>query len=190
MSVPATSSSLQISLAIASLVGSLALAACGSNDSSSTSSSTTASAGSGSGTAVALGTSGDVGQVLVSGDGRTLYLFEKDDEGDESYCSGECAKDWPPFTTKGDPQAGEGVDASKLTTFTRDDGTTQVVYAEHPLYYFSGDKAAGDANGNGIDEFGAEWYAVTSAGEPAEEASGSSPDESTSTTDSGGGYGY
>jgi hypothetical protein len=44
------------------------------------------------------------------------------DEGDESYCSGGCAKDWPPYTTNGTPQAGDGVDASELTTFKRDDG--------------------------------------------------------------------
>jgi predicted lipoprotein with Yx(FWY)xxD motif len=190
MGVPASSSAIRTGLAIASLAGSLALAACGSDDSSSTSSSTAASSGSGSGAAVDVGTAGDAGQVLVSGDGRTLYLFEKDDEGDESYCSGECAKDWPPFTTKGAPQAGDGVDASKLTTFEREDGTTQVAYADHPLYFFSGDKSTGEANGNGLDEFGAEWYALTSDGQPAEGAEESGSDESTSTTDSGGGYGY
>jgi predicted lipoprotein with Yx(FWY)xxD motif len=179
-------------LALALLVGALGLAACGSNDSSSSTTSSTSAAApaSGSAAAVDLASSGDLGQVLVDADGRTLYLFEKDDEGDESYCSDECAKDWPPFSTRGTPQAGDGVDASKLTTFKREDGTTQVAFGEHPLYYFSGDKAAGDANGNGLDEFGAEWYAVTSAGEPAEEGDESSSSESTSTTESSGGYGY
>jgi predicted lipoprotein with Yx(FWY)xxD motif len=189
MGVPGSSSPIRIGLAIASLAGALALGACGSDDSSSTSPSTAASTGSGSGAAVEVGSAGDAGQVLVGGDGRTLYLFEKDDEGDESYCSGECAKDWPPFTTKGAAQAGDGVDASKLTTFEREDGTTQVAYADHPLYYFSGDKTAGEANGNGLDEFGAEWYALTSDGQPAEGSEESSSDEST-TTESGGGYGY
>jgi len=188
--VPGKPSSLRIGLALASLVGSLALAACGSGGSSSTSSSTTTAAtGSGSGAAVELTSNGDLGQILVDGDGRTLYLFEKDDEGDESYCSGECAKDWPPFTSSGTPQAGDGIDASKLTTFKRDDGTTQVSYADHPLYYFSGDQSPGDTNGNGLDKFGAEWYAVTADGQTAEESDGSSSDESTS-TDSSGGYGY
>jgi predicted lipoprotein with Yx(FWY)xxD motif len=189
--VPTKSSSLRISIAVASLLGSLVLAACGSSDSSSSSSSSsTAAAAGSSSSAVGLSTSGDVGEVLVDADGRTLYLFEKDDEGDESYCSGECAKDWPPYTTKGTPQAGDGVDASQLTTFKREDGTTQVAYADHPLYYFSGDKAAGDVNGNGLDEFGAEWYAVTSDGQPAEASAESSSDESSTTDESGGGYGY
>ncbi|MFL5870585.1 MAG: hypothetical protein ACJ75R_05850 [Solirubrobacterales bacterium] len=186
--MPAPASSFRIGLAVACLAGSLALVACGSNDSSSTSTAAPSAAASGSGTAVALGSGGDLGQILVAGDGRTLYLFEKDDEGDESYCSGECAKDWPPYTTKGAPAAGDGVDASQLTTFKRDDGTTQVAYADHPLYYFSGDKAPGDTNGNGLDEFGAEWYSLTADGQPAE---GSSSDESSSDGSSGGGgYGY
>src|SRR3954447_17031354 len=98
-----------------------AVVGCGSsNDSSSTAATapatTAASTGGGSSGAVSLADTG-LGQVLVGPDGNTVYLFEKDTSGDPSTCSGECASDWPPLTTKGKPTAGSGVDASKLTTF-------------------------------------------------------------------------
>lgn len=102
------------------------------------------------------------GKILVS-NGMTLYLFEKD-TGSESTCSGECATDWPPLTTSGSPHAGEGVDASKLGTTKRDDGSTQVTYAGHPLYFFADDSAPGDTNGQGLDAYGAEWYVLSPAG--------------------------
>jgi predicted lipoprotein with Yx(FWY)xxD motif len=179
-------------------VASLVLAACGSSNDSSGSTTTaasatptTASSSSGGSAAVDLADNSALGtQILVDGQGRTLYLFEKDTSADKSACSGACAGFWPPLTTKGDATAGSGLDSSQLTTFKRDDGTTQVAYAGHPLYYYSGDAAPGDANGNGIDKFGAEWYAMDSSGDTVE--SGGSSDESsggeTSTTDTGGGY--
>jgi hypothetical protein len=51
-----------------------------------------------------------------------------------------------------------------LGTSSRDDGTTQVTYAGHPLYYFEGDQSAGDMNGQGQNDFGGLWTAVTPAG--------------------------
>jgi predicted lipoprotein with Yx(FWY)xxD motif len=110
----------------------------------------------------------ELGQVLVDSQGRTMYLFEKD-ESDESYCNGSCAKTWPPVTTQGMPKAGSGVSASKLTTLKRDDGTTQVVFDGHPLYLYASDTKPGDANGNGVDQFGAEWYGLHPSGEKTEE---------------------
>jgi predicted lipoprotein with Yx(FWY)xxD motif len=172
-------------IAVACLVGSLGLAACGSGDD--TTSTAAAPAPSGSAAVIDLGDNSDLGQILVDGSGRTLYLFEKDDEGDESYCSGDCAEEWPPLTTKGQPQAGDGVDAAKLTTFQREDGSTQVAYDDHPLYLYAGDESAGDANGNGIDDFGAEWYALDAGGQTVEGGESESSDESTD-TDSG--YSY
>jgi predicted lipoprotein with Yx(FWY)xxD motif len=169
------------------VVGSLGLAACGSDDD--TSSTTSAPPASGSAATVDLGDS-DLGQILVDGSGRTLYLFEKDDEGDESYCDGDCAQEWPPLTTKGQPTAGDGVDASKLTTFQREDGATQVAYDDHPLYYYEGDESAGDVNGNGLDDFGAEWYALDAAGQTVEGEEGEEGEESEDSTSSDSGYSY
>jgi predicted lipoprotein with Yx(FWY)xxD motif len=104
-----------------------------------------------------------LGKVLVDDEGRTVYLFDKD-EAHESYCTGACASVWPPVTTKGMPAVSTGVDASKVTVIRRDDGLMQVAYAGHPLYYYQGDTGSDDAYGQERDQFGAEWYAITVAG--------------------------
>jgi predicted lipoprotein with Yx(FWY)xxD motif len=108
-----------------------------------------------------------VGKVIVTGSGRTLYLFEKDKHG-KSSCSGACASEWPPLLTKGKPKAGSGAQASKLGTTKRSDGTTQVTYGGHPVYTYIGDNKAGVANGQGLEAFGAEWYALTPNGKKTE----------------------
>ncbi|HUN38126.1 MAG TPA: hypothetical protein VMU95_39550 [Trebonia sp.] len=54
--------------------------------------------------------------------------------------------------------------SSDLSTITRSDGTKQVTYDGHPLYYFAGDSSAGQANGQGSDSFGAKWWLVSPAG--------------------------
>ena len=131
-----------------------------------------------------------LGPILVGSDGHTLYLFEQDTSGDTSTCSGDCAAAWPPLTTKGKPKAGSGVDAAKLSTLKRDDGTTQVAYNGHPLYYYAEDEAPGDTNGNDSDEFGAEWYALTAAGESAGDEGETSDEDPSSTTAPTGGYSY
>jgi predicted lipoprotein with Yx(FWY)xxD motif len=62
------------------------------------------------------------------------------------------------------PKAGSGVKASLLGTIKRGDGSTQVTYNKHPLYYYSGDSQPGQHNGQGVDAFGAAWFVVTPAG--------------------------
>jgi predicted lipoprotein with Yx(FWY)xxD motif len=105
-----------------------------------------------------------LGQVLVDGKGRTVYLFAAD-SGAKSACnSSACVQYWPPVLTAGAPQPGTGVNASLLGTATRQDGTTEVTYAGHPLYYFISDKKAGDVTGQGINGFGAPWYVVSPSG--------------------------
>ena len=117
----------------------------------------------GSGTAVVgLGRT-NLGDVLVDGDGRTLYLW-KADKGIDSACDGACATAWPPLITTGEPTAAAGVSAAKLGTTTRPDGGTEVTYNGHPLYTFSGDTAPGQINGQESDAFGAEWYVLSAAG--------------------------
>ncbi len=107
--------------------------------------------------------SGIPGKALVGGNGRTLYLFEADKNG-TSACSGACAAAWPPDIVTGSPRAGSGVSQSLLGTVTRADGTLQVTYDGHPLYYFTADAAAGTAHGQGVKAFGAEWYVVSASG--------------------------
>jgi predicted lipoprotein with Yx(FWY)xxD motif len=105
-----------------------------------------------------------LGKVIVDSDGFTLYDFHKD-KGTTSSCYGACAGVWPPLTTGSEAKAGGGVSASMLGTTERKDGTTQVTFAGHPLYTYTGDSKAGEANGNDITTYGGEWYALTPSGE-------------------------
>ena len=106
------------------------------------------------------------GPILVDGQGMSLYVFMADtQDAGTSACADDCAVEWPPLVTDGSPVAGEGVDAALLGTITRDDGSTQVTYNGWPLYLFEEDTAAGDTNGQGIDEFGGLWFLVSPEGE-------------------------
>ena len=105
----------------------------------------------------------DLGKVLVDSKGRTIYLFQKD-SGTTSACSGQCANDWPPVRTNGDPTVRDGANAAMVATIKRSDGAPQVTYNGHPLYLYEGDQAPGDTNGQGVSAFGAPWYALTPAG--------------------------
>ncbi len=114
------------------------------------------------GPSVKLASTG-LGKVLVEARGRTLYLFEAD-KGTMSACGGACASVWPPLTTTGRPTAGPGVTASKLGTTKRSDGATEVTYNGHPLYTYAGDSAPGQTSGQGLDDYGAEWYVLSAGG--------------------------
>ncbi|MCP3818831.1 hypothetical protein NLX86_12135 [Streptomyces sp. A3M-1-3] len=108
-----------------------------------------------------------LGQILVDGTGRTLYLFEADTS-EESTCTGTCAAAWPPLTTTGEPKAAEGAKEDLLGTAIRDDGSTAVTYNGHPLYYYQGDRKPGDMNGQDLLQFGAKWYVLNVAGNKIE----------------------
>jgi predicted lipoprotein with Yx(FWY)xxD motif len=115
---------------------------------------------------------GKLGTFLVGTNGRTLYLFEKD-KTKKSTCSGACATAWPPLLTTGRAKAAGKAKATLLGTTKRSDGTTQVTYKGHPVYYFIMDKKAGDAKGEGVNAFGAEWYVLSSSGVKIEPKGGS-----------------
>jgi len=115
-----------------------------------------------------VATAADVklGTILTDGHGATLYLFEKD-TANHSNCTGTCAGDWIPFTTSGGAPtvAGPGTTAAMLATITRADGSTQIAYNSHPLYYYSDDKKKpGSVEGQGSNEYGGLWHTVTPAG--------------------------
>jgi predicted lipoprotein with Yx(FWY)xxD motif len=141
--------------------------------SASASAAASASGGGGSLYQISIGQT-SLGSVLTGTDGKTLYLFTKDSAG-KSACSGDCATNWPPLTVPSGQAAtaGEGVTGT-LGTITRDDGSAQVTIADHPLYYYAPDKAAGDTNGQGENDV---WFAVTPGGE-AVSAAGASPSAS------------
>ena len=106
----------------------------------------------------------DLGQILVDGEGRTLYMFKPDTDG-TSTCYDECEANWPPLMVTGDITVGEGLDASLFTTTERTDGSTQVKAGAWPLYYFANDAAPGDTNGQDVGDV---WYVVSPTGEPIE----------------------
>ena len=102
--------------------------------------------------------SNDLGDILVDGEGRTLYLFNPDAQGDPT-CYDDCADAWPALVEE--VTAGDGVDGSLLGSATRTDGAVQVTYNGWPLYYFSGDVAPGDTNGQGLNDV---WWVVDATG--------------------------
>ena len=136
--------------------------------------------------AVIKTTTGSAGTFLTDGSGRTVYLFMKDGM-NQSACSGACAAAWPPVTASGTVTPSGGAQASDLSTITRSDGTKQVTYKGHPLYYFAGDSSAGQTNGQGIDGFGAKWWLVAPAG-TAITAAAQAPASSPTASKAGGGW--
>ena len=163
----------------------LLAAACGSSSSTpsatsagASASATPAAASSGGGTVITT-SSGSAGSFLTNSSGRAIYLWVKDGK-NSSACSGACAGAWPPVTATGTVTASGGAVAADLGTITRSDGTKQVTYDGHPLYYYVGDSAAGQVTGQGSDSFGAKWWLVAPSGSaitssvPASSSSGSS----------------
>ena len=104
----------------------------------------------------------DLGEIVVDGEGMTVYMFDNDTQGgDASTCEGECATNWPAVTTDSEDPEVEGV-TGEVGTITGVDGETQVTLNGWPLYYFAGDSAAGDVNGQGVNDV---WWVLTPAGE-------------------------
>jgi predicted lipoprotein with Yx(FWY)xxD motif len=118
------------------------------------------------GTAVMAGKNDTLGSFLVDDKGMTLYILTKDTPNTSS-CYGQCATNWPALLTVGNPVAGDGLDASKLGTTARTDGSVQVTYNGWPLYYYSKDQAAGDVGGQDV---GNVWFVVSPAGDKVEAA--------------------
>jgi len=81
----------------------------------------------------------EYGKAVFGPSGKVLYVFGAD-HGSTSNCYGVCANAWPPLLTTGAPLAGAGVESKLLGTTTRHDGSVQVTYNGHPLYYYSADK--------------------------------------------------
>ena len=168
----------------------LAAAACSSGSSSSsgsTSNSTSPSAATSS-TMITTKTSSG-GSFLTNSAGRAIYLFMADSSG-KSACSGACAAAWPPVVATGQPTASGGAQSSDLSTITRSDGTKQVTYDGHPLYYFEGDTGPGTDKGQGLNGFGALWYLVAPSGSSITTAVTISGSGSAPASSSGGGGGY
>jgi predicted lipoprotein with Yx(FWY)xxD motif len=134
--------------------------------------------------------SGPLGTFLTDGQGRSLYMFASD-TATKSTCSGQCAVFWPPVTSSAAPSVSGSATMSAVGTLKRTDGSAQVTYAGHPLYYFKEDAAAGDTKGQGSNAFGAKWWVLDAKGAPitaaAAAAGGSSSSSSSSSSSNAGG---
>ncbi len=109
------------------------------------------------------------GTILAAGPKRlTVYLFEADKDG-QSACSGACAAVWPPVRTAAEARASGAAVSADLGLLTRADGTKQVTYKGHPLYFYEKDKDDGDAYGEGSHSFGAGWYVLKPSGAKIDE---------------------
>ena len=107
----------------------------------------------------------EFGPMLFDRAGQAIYLFDREATR-RAECYGPCAKAWPPVLTEGAPRASGDVRAALLGTTERDDGSTQVTYAGHPLYYYVHD-GPNEVLCHNVREFGGLWLVVTPAGEPA-----------------------
>ncbi|MDP2661371.1 MAG: hypothetical protein Q8R28_11655 [Dehalococcoidia bacterium] len=153
---------------LGSLVLVLSLAACYSTPAASPASSPTSTPSAGASSSLApakaatlkAGQNATLGQYLSDDQGRTLYLFITDTS-TASTCYDACAQKWPPLLTQGAP-TGTGITASLLGTSQRREGTAQVTYKGHPLYYYAPDQKPGDTTGQGV---GSVWYVVSPAGD-------------------------
>jgi predicted lipoprotein with Yx(FWY)xxD motif len=145
-----------------------ALAACGDDDSDDTtagqtdqqSEQTTTSAAEESADAVVRTSDSDLGEILTTADGMTVYGFKTDTNG-ESSCMEGCAAAWPPVTVDSE-QLPSGMDADVFSVIARPDGTYQLRAGDWPLYTFMGDSAAGQTNGQGT---GGVWFVVKPDGQ-------------------------
>ena len=108
--------------------------------------------------------SSEYGKTLFGPTGKVVYVFGAD-RGSVSRCYGVCATAWPPLLTNGAPLAGAGVEAKLLGTTKRKDGTLQVTYSGHPLYYYSADKV-GKIMCQHANMHGGLWLIVKPNGQP------------------------
>ena len=121
---------------------------------------------------------GKLGTFLVDGSGRTLYRFMHDTSA-RSTCSGACASNWPPLTSREKPEAEGKARASLLSRHKRAGGAKQVTYHGRPLYHFIGDSKPGQTTGENIDAFGGRWFVVSPSGKPIKPAAAAAPGPST-----------
>jgi predicted lipoprotein with Yx(FWY)xxD motif len=133
-----------------------------STSSSSSSESTTTAAAASSGATLGTATNSTIGQqILVDSSGRTVYLFMPDGSSKTTTVPAAIKANWPPVKSTATPTVGAGLDQSKIAGDVQADGSDQVAYGGHLLYTFAGDKAAGDASGQGL---GGVWYVLSAAG--------------------------
>lgn len=116
------------------------------------------------GTVVTTGAS-EFGEMLFDATGQAIYLFEPETT-NEPECYDACAVAWPPVLTDGAPQAAGLVRGDLLGTVARADGTTQVTYNGHPLYFYV-NEGKYEVECHNVDSYGGLWFVVTPEGDAA-----------------------
>jgi predicted lipoprotein with Yx(FWY)xxD motif len=169
--------SIMKTIALALLIGVLAVAGCGDDDDPPASGGSKeaavetddaavekddASIENGKGATITLGDS-EFGSMLFDSNKQAIYVFENERNG-EAVCYDECAEAWPPVFTNGKPKAGKGVDASLLGTVKRRDGKLQATYAGKPLYFYAHERP-GEVKCHNVDLNGGFWWVVGPDGE-------------------------
>jgi predicted lipoprotein with Yx(FWY)xxD motif len=107
----------------------------------------------------------DFGTILFDEGGQAIYVFDVETTS-RPRCYGPCADAWPPVLTDGAPLAGKRVRESLLGTTPRSDGTTQVTYEGHPLYFYA-HEGKHEVECHDIFLNGGNWYAVQPSGQRA-----------------------
>ena len=142
------------------------LAACGSSSSSSSGSTpaatSTTSAHAGINRIATQRASGGIGAVLVSGKGRTLYVFLQE-KGGKVRCVGGCASLWPPLSQPAGGQAAttSPVHPTLIGTVANPSGGSIITYAGWPLHTYAPDTTRGSYKGQG---YGGQWYMISPSG--------------------------
>jgi len=163
----------------------LTLSACGNG-----SSSTTAQQPAENNTSGAAVTTGlkvaqtSLGKVLVDSQGMTLYVLSADGM-NHSTCNAQCLQFWPAVAP-----GGSGRLKATVGHTSTPDGTAIATVAGHPVYTFALDHAPGDVHGEGVNEFGGTWYAVSPTGQPVTKAGSAPSAPSSMSSSSGGRYNY
>ncbi len=103
--------------------------------------------------------------MLYGADGQAIYLFDLEAT-TQPRCYDECADAWPPVLTTGDPVAARGVRPALLGTVERQDGTSQVTYRGHPLYFYAHEDPW-QVLCHDFEDFGGTWYVVQPDGAAA-----------------------
>lgn len=116
------------------------------------------------GTVITTGDS-EFGTMLFNEKKQAIYIWER--EGSEKpECYGNCAEAWPPVLTDGEPQAAGSANSSLLGTTTRTDGSIQVTYNGHPLYYYA-HEGPGEVECHNISTHGGLWWVIQPSGNRA-----------------------
>jgi predicted lipoprotein with Yx(FWY)xxD motif len=100
-------------------------------------------------------TKSGVGTYLVDGAGMTLYYFTNDSPG-KSAATDAIVKNWPVFFAL-DLTVSPSLNVADFSPIRRDDGQSQTVFRNWPLYYYVNDTAPGDTNGQGV---GGTWFVI------------------------------